>query len=308
MERVRSSAIKRGEQDGDERDADADERGLLQRVGFRLGVGHDALRELVADRGDSGHGLGELRRVERHEGAAVGGDDDAVQAVHRIVQTAGPSAFTELRQPGVGSDVLELVDEGDHRVAEQGGLNDACGVARCRPVADRLHDVVGGLLGRGQGGDRQQGSAELGVAGLGGQQSAEADQLTLGRVVCPHGGDHLEVVTGVDRDAARAQGAGDGADLDDHGVAVADVAHDLTQIAHGTVGGAPRVADGGGVIGSGRALFGLDRLDRRDERLPRGAQLGATPGLGDIVEVATDRQREKRADGHQQWQCGDEQF
>ncbi len=164
-----------------------------------FGVGHDALRELVADRGDPGDGVRELGRVERHEGAAVGGDDDAVETVHRIVQASRPSAFPELGQPGVGSDILELVDEGDHRIAEQGGLDDPCRVARCRPVADRLHDVVGRLLGRCQRGDRQQGAAELGLAGFCRQQSAEADQLTLGGVVRSLGRDDLEIVTGVDR-------------------------------------------------------------------------------------------------------------
>ena len=39
-------------------------------------------------RGDARDGLVELGRVERHERAPVGGDDDAVEAVHGVVQAS----------------------------------------------------------------------------------------------------------------------------------------------------------------------------------------------------------------------------
>ena len=130
----------------------------------------------------------------------VGGDDDAVEPVHGIVQASCPPALAELRQPRVGSDVLELVDEATIGVAEQGGLDDA-GAGRPRPASRRstARRRWRSARSRRRRGDGEQGAAELGVAGFGRQQPAEADQLTLGGVVRPDGGDVLEVVTGVDR-------------------------------------------------------------------------------------------------------------
>ena len=308
IDRVRSNAISAARSRATSVIADAEEGRLLQRVGFGLGVGHDLLGELVADGGDARDGLVELGRVERHERAVCrrrrrcrrGGSWNRSGVVPIDPRGTPPTRRRERR-----SRTRRRWRPSRRRAARPGRHPpDRPTPASRRSTARRRWRSARSRRAR----RREQGAAELGVAGFAGSSRprpiSSRSAVSYARTAAMTWKSSPESTA--TRPVLRALVAEP--ILTTIALLSPMRSYDLTQVAHRAVGGAPGVDDRGLVAGVGDPLLGLDRLDRGDERFPRRAQLGATAGLVDIVEVVTDRQREQRADGHQQWQCGDEQF
>ena len=259
-----------GEQHGTEGDGDAADAVGAGGVDLRFGAVHDRLADGVLEADTLADELGEGDVVERGDRAGLHGHDGHVEVVAEAGEHRSEAAVAVLEQPLLGGDRFELGD----RVLEVGerlaGADERCDRGRVGlPGGDAGDHVVGGELGAGELEHREQLGAEVGVAGFGGEQLTDGDEVAAGPLVRADrvaladehvGGEH----GAVDDAAAREERGTGGGDVLLGGVGPVEAVDGGDELVERGVGGGsglgevagPQGRGGGVVLGGGVALVG----------------------------------------------------